>query len=143
MAFTPQEQRRLLELSFEPHSDGFAYYRNRWSQGRPVSAAEREAYLSIPTFGSRRAFHAMVAARPPITPSRAYGPVFRQMMVRVPWPFLVAPFGMALLLGRGAATPGPTLQRTAYFAIALAFLAGGAAGIIGKLSAGNDARTRP
>ena len=39
--WSPEEQRSILEVSFESRGDGYVYYRNRWSPGIPVTATER------------------------------------------------------------------------------------------------------
>lgn len=67
-----EDARRMLELSFEPLGDGYVFYRNRWSPGIPVSAPEREAYLSelAPFSASQRAFLASIKGREPVAPPR-------------------------------------------------------------------------
>lgn len=94
----PPSSRHLLELSFEPTSDGFLYYRTRWSPGIPVSAAEREAYLQIPAFGSRHAWRKSLSGRPRFPP-RAYGPVARKLLFRMPAGMAIAAMGVSSILG--------------------------------------------
>ncbi|MDB5709130.1 MAG: hypothetical protein JWL96_1200 [Sphingomonas bacterium] len=79
----PEEQRRILSLSFEPQGDGYLYYHWRWSRGVPVSAAEREAYLRIPALGSRRAWRRAIEGRL-TAPPRAYGPVHQKLAAAFP-----------------------------------------------------------
>jgi hypothetical protein len=81
---TADDQRKLLESSFEPHGSGFLFYRNRWSKGIPVSAAERDAYLAIPVFGSRANFYAQIKGRAPVGGPRGYHYVARQMANALP-----------------------------------------------------------
>jgi hypothetical protein len=83
LGFSREEERRLLELSFEAHGEEYHYYRNRWSRGVPVTASEREDYLAGGP--SRRAFHAAVAARAAVAPPRRFGPVYWEMLGRMPW----------------------------------------------------------
>lgn len=80
---TPDDQRALLELSFEPSGEDYVYYRNRWSQGVPVSVAEREAYLKTAVFGSRAAWHKSIANRQ-LVPPRPYFPVLRKLLATMP-----------------------------------------------------------
>jgi len=91
----------MLALSFEPADTGYIYYHWRWSRGIPVTAEEREAYLSIPALGSRRAWRAAVAGRPSV-PARASRPVQRKLLAEIPTSMVV----MALLLGVPFAVSG-------------------------------------
>ena len=104
-------QREILALSFEPNGDGYIYYRNRWSRGIPVTAAEREAYLRIPAFGSRRAWRASITGRETLPP-RAYGPTGRKLWAAMPWRMAVFGilFGIVFLIGgvAGLQTPHTT-----------------------------------
>jgi hypothetical protein len=76
-------QREMLALSFEPTEDGFIYYHYRWSRGIPVTPEEREKYLDIPVFGSRRRWRKALAGRES-SPPRAYSPVAWKLMKKTP-----------------------------------------------------------
>ena len=91
----------MLALSFEPADTGYIYYHWRWSRGIPVTAEERETYLSIPALGSRRAWRAAIAGRPSV-PARAFQPVQRKLLAELPTSMVV----MALLLGVPLAVSG-------------------------------------
>lgn len=97
LRLSSEEQRRLLETSFEPHGDGFLFYRNRWANGVPVSAAEKDEYLSIPVFGSRRAFYHKIANRSPVKGPRQY----RHAASRMAWAFPRGSAEAILLLSGG------------------------------------------
>lgn len=101
MDITPDQQRKMLSISFAPHGDGYLYYRNSWSRGVPVSAAEREAYISMPlttsTFGSRRAWRQSIAGREAIGRRRPYGPAELKLLAAMP-------SGFAVIFLLGAAT---------------------------------------
>jgi hypothetical protein len=64
----PHEQREILALSFEPNGDGFVYYHYGWSRGIPVTLEEREAYLAISVYGSRRDWRKALAGRETFPP---------------------------------------------------------------------------
>ena len=96
LSFTPAESRKLLETAFEPQGAGFVYYRNRWSPGIPVSAEEREAYVSRWYLGSTAAFHKRIAGRAPVTPARG-GRAMGSVMRAIPARFGVILFGGAVL----------------------------------------------
>src|SRR5260221_10234199 len=44
------DQRRLLSTAFERSKDGYVFYRNGWASGVPVSAEEREKFVSSDAF---------------------------------------------------------------------------------------------
>ncbi|QNA82632.1 hypothetical protein G4G27_00380 [Sphingomonas sp. So64.6b] len=82
--FLPSDEgRAILALSFEPSADGYFYYYWRWSRGIPVTAEEREAYLKIPSLGSRRAWRKGIANRSTVPP-RAFGPTHQKLLVAMP-----------------------------------------------------------
>jgi hypothetical protein len=83
-ALSTEDHRRLLETSFEPYGSGYLFYRNRWSRGVPVSAEEREEYLAIPVFGSRRAFYKRIEARQPLFGPRDYDSAAQRMASALP-----------------------------------------------------------
>lgn len=58
------EERAALDTSFEPHGDGYAFYRHHLARGVEVSAEEREAYLRPPLGASRRDFYEAIRGRP-------------------------------------------------------------------------------
>ncbi len=91
----------MLALSFESADTGYIYYHWRWSRGIPVTAEERERYLSIPALGSRRAWRAAIAGRPSV-PARVFQPVRRKLLAELPTRMVV----MALLLGIPLAVSG-------------------------------------
>jgi len=70
MTFNVEERRRILEAAFEPWGDGFVYYKNRWAQGIPVSASERDQYLEHWSPEAARTFRRRVAGRAPVVPAR-------------------------------------------------------------------------
>ena len=70
--YTRGEERSLLDSSFEPHGDGFVFYRHHWARGIPVSAEEREDYLRPPIDGSRRRFYRKIEGRAPVAPRRPW-----------------------------------------------------------------------
>lgn len=84
MAFSsPEQQRAILSLSFEPAGDGFIYYHKAWSRGIPVTVHEREAYLGIPALGSRRAWRHSIANRQTVAP-RPYLPMLHKLLAVMP-----------------------------------------------------------
>lgn len=58
------EERAALDTSFEPHGDGYVFYRHHLARGVEVSAEEREAYLRPPLGASRRDFYEAIRGRP-------------------------------------------------------------------------------
>ena len=64
------ERYRLYSVAFEPFGDGFVYYRNRWSRGVPVSADERERFLSSNPFSAYRLGREWARQRTPVAPPR-------------------------------------------------------------------------
>ena len=109
--YTRGEERAFLDTSFEPHGDGFAFYRHHWARGVAVSAAEREAYLRPPLDGDRGAFRRAIAGRPATLPRRGYRRSLAAMLAGFPpgfgWSFLGAG---ALLLWRGWTAEAAWLQ---------------------------------
>jgi len=85
----PDRQRAVLETAFEQDGDGYLYYRNAWSGGIPVSAAEREFYLNAPVLGGQRDFHRAIKGRTTTTPPRAYGAASIRIASAMPWPMTV------------------------------------------------------
>ena len=90
---TRGEERTFLDSSFEPHGDGFAFYRHHLARGVPVTAAEREAYLRPPLDGSRRDFYAAIRGRPATLPRRPWRRSQRATLAAIP-----AGFGLGLML---------------------------------------------
>lgn len=67
-------QRKMLELAFEPDGDGYVFFKNAWSSGVPVTADERESYLSAGLLSGRGEFYRTIASRqatPPPRPANA------------------------------------------------------------------------
>ena len=122
LKLTPEDQRLLLETSFEPHGTGFLFYRHRWAKGVPVSAAERDEYLAIPVLGSRRAFYRKIKDRAPVKGEREYRRAAARMASALPQGMAV---GILLLSGglilRGFSASAPLEQWAAFLS--------GAAGI--------------
>ena len=84
MSFSsPEQQRSILALCFEPNGDDYLYYRNRWSRGNPVTASEREAYLNIPAMGSRHAWRSSLGERETLPPRPAM-PVRKKLLAAMP-----------------------------------------------------------
>jgi hypothetical protein len=83
-SFRSHEQRDLFALSFEPSGEGYHYYHYRWSRGVPVTAAERDAYLNIPIFGSRRAWRKSLIGRETLPP-RSYASVRQKLLAAMPY----------------------------------------------------------
>lgn len=118
---SPAQQREMLELSFEQAENGFVYYHYRWSRGIPVTAEEREEYLNIPVFGSRRAWRKALAGRE-TTPARAYAPVARKLLQTMP--FRMAVFGLIFgIVGLVSGFNEPNIAlATVYVAVGCAML---------------------
>jgi hypothetical protein len=94
----PSEQRRLLALCFEPDGDGFIFFRNRWASGIPVTAEEREAYLSASPFGFRRDFYGAIKGRVPVRPPRKNDGWLRWQLLRSFPAFTIAVYLIGALL---------------------------------------------
>ena len=126
--YTRDEERSLLESSFEPHGDGYVFYRHHWARGIPVSAEERAEYLRPPIDGSRRSFYRKIERRAPVTPRR---PWLRSQAATL----RAMPAGVAIGL---VAVGGLTLERSDDFAVPglawLLFVAGAMALGYGSLA---------
>ena len=72
---TRGDVRRIMETAFEPHGDGFVYYRSSWSKGVPVTPAERELFAADWTPQKSAEFHRLIAGRAPVTPARGLRPL--------------------------------------------------------------------
>lgn len=118
---SPTQLREMLELSFERTESGFVYYHYRWSRGIPVTAEEREEYLNIPVFGSRRAWRRALSERE-ATPPRAYAPVARKLLRTMP--FRMAVFGLIFgVVGLVLGFDEPNIAlATVYVAVGFALL---------------------
>jgi hypothetical protein len=125
-SFGPEQQRRLLELSFEPQGDGYLYYQNRWARGVPVTVDERECYLAAGALASRSVFYRAIRGRVATAPPRKYGPVYWQILSRMP----LAMGGSALFAGLALASSGfsaaPLFGRVLLLTIGIALAAFGA-----------------
>lgn len=100
MVFTSSaEQREILALSFEQTEGSYIYYHNRWSPGIPVTGEEREEYLRISVFGSRRAWRKSIKGRETLPP-RAYWPLARKLLRAMPLQMAVLSliFGLSFML---------------------------------------------
>lgn len=122
MTRTPDaRQREMLALSFEPTDGGFIYYHYRWSRGVPVTPEEREEYLDIPVFRSRRGWRKALTGRETVQP-RAYLPVAWKLMNNMPLSMAL----YALILGAMGLLAGVNepnvVFATTYFAAAAAML---------------------
>jgi hypothetical protein len=117
LGFETEQQRRLLELSFEPHGDGYLYYRNRWAHGVPVSESERDEYLSHGVFGSRAAFYAAIRGRAATAPPRKFGPLYWQMLSRIPPGMDAVAVLFGLTLGLKWFSMAPLLARAVQLAL--------------------------
>ena len=126
--WTRSDERRMLEVDFEPEGDGYVFYRHRWAPGVSVTAAEREEYLQAPLESSRSAFYRKLAGREPVRPRRRFRTSYGLMLEAFPasfgWTFLalgvvllvngfvaqhVALKGLFLLAGAMAAAFGPQI----------------------------------
>ena len=90
---TRGEERHMLDSSFEPNGDGYAFYRHHLARGVPVTAAEREAYLRPPLGGSRRDFHEAIRGREASLPRRGWWRSQRATLAAIP-----ATVGLGLIL---------------------------------------------
>lgn len=90
---TRGEERHMLDSSFEPHGDGYAFYRHHLAHGVPVTAAERETYLRPPLGGSRRDFYEAIRGREASLPRRGWWRSQRATLAAIP-----AGFGLGLIL---------------------------------------------
>jgi hypothetical protein len=106
--YTRGEERAFLDSSFEPHGEGYAFYRHHLARGIPVTAAEREAYLRPPLDGSRRDFHESIRGRPASLPRRSWSRSQRSTLAAIPagfgWGLILAG---AMLMWRGAGFEPP------------------------------------
>ena len=127
------EQRDILSVSFEPAESGYIYYHNRWSRGIPVTEKERNEYLGIPMFGSRRAWRRSLEGRETLPP-RAYRPVARKLLRTVPPGMAVTSLivGLSLLLA-GMKAPGLILA-VIYCGGGCACLAFGGSAVVTRLA---------
>jgi hypothetical protein len=124
LGFSPVEARKLLETAFEPHGSGFAYFRDRWSPGVPVSAEEREVYVSRWYLGSTAAFHKKIAGRAPVAPPRG-GRAVGRVMRAIPLKFGIILFGGGLLAAVMGSFADSELERWLTWGVAvLAFVVG-------------------
>jgi len=134
MSFGPEQQRKLLELSFEPSSGGYLYYRNRWARGVPVTAEERDSYLSASVLGSRGAFYTAIRGRAATAPPRKFGPVYWKILSRMP----VAMGGVALFFGVALASDwfaaGPILGRAVLVILGIVLVVFGAQVIYARVA---------
>lgn len=108
---TREEERAFLDSSFEPHGDGYAFYRHHFARGIEVTAAEREAYLRPPLDGSRRDFYEAIRGREALLPRRSWWRSQRATLAGIPAGF---GFGLVLLgaflVWRGRGFEGPPGQ---------------------------------
>lgn len=91
-----QDGRTLYELSFEPHGDGYVFYRHAWSRGVAVTAEEREASLQPPYWRSRLAFTRKIRGRPPAVPPRGWLLTQRKLWDALPVGLVLTMLGAAL-----------------------------------------------
>ena len=70
------ENRHLKTTAFERTADGYVYYESAWAKGVPVTAEERELYLS----GARIEWFSAILDREKSEPRRAYWQTFRRMV---------------------------------------------------------------
>lgn len=106
--YTRGEERTFLDSSFEPHGDGYAFYRHHLARGIPVTAEERETYLRPPLDGSRRDFYESIRGREAVLPRRSWWRSQRATLAGIPAGF---GFGLVLLgatlIWRGRGFEGP------------------------------------
>lgn len=63
-----EQLRYIYSTAFERTPAGFVYYERHWMKGVPVSAAERELYLS----GAKEDWLRAIAGRKAVVPRRPY-----------------------------------------------------------------------
>ena len=69
--------RHIYSTAFERTPSGFIYYERAWSMGVPVSAEEREIYLS----GARIDWLRAIVGRPAVIPRRPYWPAVKRILI--------------------------------------------------------------
>ena len=110
-SWTVGDERRALERDFEPDGDGYIFYRHHGSPGIPVTAEEREEYLSMPVIGSRQDFYDRIAGRAPVRPRRPYGRAYLGTLDSLPRGFVVSFLAAgALLLFSALRAEAPLLK---------------------------------
>ena len=98
----------MLDSSFEPHGDGYVFYRHHLARGVPVTAEERETYLR-PSFGeSRSDFYRAIRGREASLPRRPWLRSQRATLAAIPasigWGLILVG---AMLLWRGLEVEAP------------------------------------
>jgi hypothetical protein len=107
--YTRDEERSFLASSFEPHGDGYVFYRHHFAPGIPVTTEERAEYLRPPIDGSRTAFYRKIEGRAPVAPRRPWLRSQAATLRAIPPGVsigLVAVGGMMLARSGGFADPG-------------------------------------
>jgi hypothetical protein len=75
------QYRHIYSTAFERTPSGFIYYERAWSKGVPVSAAERELYLS----GARIDWLHAIVGRKAAMPRRPYWRGVRRIFLAMLW----------------------------------------------------------
>lgn len=75
--------RHIYSTAFERSPSGFVYYERAWTKGVPVSAEEREVYLS----GARIDWLRATVGRPAVVPRRPYWPAVKRIFFAAIWGF--------------------------------------------------------
>jgi hypothetical protein len=109
------DRRNLMSLAFEPCGDGYAYYRNRWARGVPVSAAEREAFISGGVVDAMR-MSASWSRRIAVAPRRH--PSFWFLLDAMPLSFGLGCFVLAAGIAPWAAVARPWLLPLCFGSVA-------------------------
>jgi hypothetical protein len=116
----------ILSTAFEPHGDGFLFYRNRWSLGVPVSAEERDAYLAMVGLLERWRWIREVVKRPATVPRRNTEEASRRLRAAIPRRFIVSACIFSALFLTLALGSDVAIWFRAGFALAALFFAAGA-----------------
>ena len=115
----PNAQRTMLELSFEPDGDGYVFFKNVWSSGVPVTAVERETYLSAGLLSGRGEFYRTIADRQATRPPRPANAVRLKIFRAFPLFVVLTSALVGLGLIRIANAETSTALRLAFYAVAL------------------------
>ena len=118
------QQRKLLEAAFEPHGDGYVFYRNNFTPGLPVSKEERDAYLKRWSLSSTAIFYSRIKSRTPVKPARGFTGT-KAILRTMPISFAVGYLSLAATFALIAFRSEGTFVRVGEFSLsALFFICG-------------------